>query len=145
MAGKTVLTEALQEEICKTLSCGIDVETACLREGISRSTYYGWRKRGEAGEEPFASFLEATDAAMAEVEKEVTHLIVRAAKVQWQAGAWWLRFRKSGGKQQVELTGPGGAPLAMQQLTREQADEIRRKIIFGEGDEPAEGEAGGEE
>jgi hypothetical protein len=135
----TSWTEELQERICRSLQAGIDVQVACSIEGIGRSTYYEWQKRGRAGEEPYAGFLAATDAAMDRVERAVTSKLLKIAmedRGNWQAAAWWLRFRKTGGKQQVELTGAGGAPLNGV-LTREGAEEIRKKVLFGESEERA--------
>jgi hypothetical protein len=134
-----MLTPELQEAICRHLMYGVEVPVACGIEGISKSTYYGWRKRGENGEEPYASFLVATEQAMDKLEKAVTGTIIQqASKGNWQAGAWWLRFRKNGGRQQLELTGPGGSPLGAGTLTPEAAEEIRRKILFGERALPAD-------
>lgn len=125
----------------RALSYGIDVGTACAVEGISRPVYYHWRKRGETGEEPYASFLIATEQAMARTETRVTGSVVKAAvDGNWQAGMAWLRFRKTGGKTQVELSGPEGKPIGY--LSAEAAEEIRRKVLYGEvgGEDPDTGE-----
>ena len=124
-------TPDLQERICKNLQYGIDIQIACSIEGIGRRTYYDWRKRGESGEEPYASFLAATEAAMDKVETAVTGKIIQTAlQGNWQAAAWWLRFRKTGGKQQVELTGANGQPIGI--LSEAAAAEIRRKVLYGD-------------
>lgn len=134
----------IQEAVCKTLQYGVDVETACRREGISQATYYRWRKQGEEGTEPFASFLAATEQAMSTVEMKVTAQILRASQTQWQAGAWWLRFRKTGGKQQVELTGPNGQPITGT-LSPETAEQIRQHILYGSRAELPENTRPGQE
>jgi hypothetical protein len=124
------LTPDTQERVCRALQAGIDVRTACSIEGIGKTTYYDWRKRGEAGEEPYASFLEATERAMDRIEAAMSATIVKAAmEGHWPAAAWWLRFRRTGGITKVELSGPGGKPVA---LSKEAAAEIREKILFGE-------------
>jgi hypothetical protein len=130
MARPTKLTPEMQAEICKTLGAGVDIETACLREGVGRSTYYDWKKRADEGEEPFATFVVECERVMATVETAVTVTILKAAKVNWQAGAWWLRFKKTGGKQQVELSGPGGRAIGV--LSEAAADEIRHRILYGD-------------
>lgn len=135
MGRRLLLTPEVQDAICKTLQFGVDVPTACAREGISQATYYSWRKQGEQGQEPFASFLAATEKAMAELEAKVTVQILKQSQANWQAGAWWLRFRKTGGKQQVELTGPGGGPLTGT-LSPEAAEVIREKILYGDKGNP---------
>lgn len=115
MPRKRKLNPAIQLEICKSIAAGIDVESACVREGVSKSTYYDWLKRGEAGESPFDEFLEAIDQAMAEVTRRVTYHVVKAAESDWKAGAWWLERRRGSvygpPKQRLEQSGPDGGPI----------------------------------
>ena len=127
------LTPELQEAICKTLQAGVDVETACLRDGISRESYFEWRKRGREGEEPYAGFLAATTKAHAEVEAGLTYQILKASKTHWQAAAWAIKWRATKGVQRVEVTGQDGAPISGT-LTSEAVDQIRKKILYGESD-----------
>ncbi|HEX5570908.1 MAG TPA: hypothetical protein VFX31_05955 [Ktedonobacterales bacterium] len=134
MGRRTALTPELQAEICDVLGCGVDVETACRRVGIDKTTYYNWLKRGRAGEQPFAEFLDAADQAMATLEVDVTRNIIRASKSRWQAGAWWIKWQRTQGVQRVELTGKDGAPVTGT-LTPESAELIRHRILFG--DRPA--------
>ena len=137
MAGRpSKLTPELQESICKTLGAGVDVETAALREGISRSTIYNWMKWGREGQEPYASFVESTEIAQASVTTQVTYQILKASKSSWQAAAWWVKWQATRGAQKIELSGPGGVPLSTGQLTPEAADLIRQKILFGEREGP---------
>lgn len=126
----------MQESICKTLGAGVDVETAALREGINRATVYNWLKWGREGTEPYASFVEATDMALANVETQVTYQILKASKQSWQAAAWWVKWQKTRGSQRIELTGKDGAPLSSGQLTPEAAELIRQKILFGDREPP---------
>jgi hypothetical protein len=125
------LTPQLQEAICKTLQAGVDVETACLREGVSRDAYFSWRRRGRDGEQPFADFLAATDKALADVETGVTYQILKASKTHWQAGAWWVKWRATRGAQRIEISGKDGAPISGA-LTHEAVDQIRKKILYGD-------------
>jgi hypothetical protein len=67
------LDEDTQAKVCAALRTGNFVRPACEFAGISQSTYYAWRERGEADREaglntPFLEFLEATTRASAEGE-----------------------------------------------------------------------------
>jgi hypothetical protein len=147
MARPCKLTEELMVSLCKTLSIGVDVNTACLREGISRATYYVWRQRGLGGEghepeEPYAQFVEAVDKAIANAEARMLANVVKAADSDWRAAAWFLERRNRevyGSTQKVELSGTDGGAIKTQTthrvLTPGDADEIRRKILFGENEE----------
>lgn len=125
------LNAELQQKVCDALRFGVPLEVACGHAGIGRRTFFEWRARGEKGEEPYAAFLAATEMAQDSVEAYVTANILAKAKTNWQAGAWWLRFRKTGGKQQIELTGKDGQPLSGT-LTSEAAELIRQKILYGD-------------
>lgn len=137
------ITLELTEAVCKTLQAGVDVETACKREGVSSRTYERWRAAGNRGEEPYATFMEAVEQAMARLEVNVTAQVIKATSSNWQAAAWWIKHRRSGGVQRIELTGKDGAPISGQ-LTAEGADAIRQSILYGkikvEGG-PGEGES----
>jgi transposase len=61
--------------------------------GIGVSTYKGWRKRAETGEEPFASFLADVKEAETEAEAELLERIREHSLTTWQAGAWLLERR----------------------------------------------------
>jgi hypothetical protein len=136
---QTKCTPDLQERVCKALSFGVEVEVACALEGISRDSFYDWRARGRNGEEPYAGFLEATEQALLRVDLALHGTVLSEAvgnrqanrAPNWQAAAWYLKFRKTGGSQKVELTGKDGAPL-QGALTQESADLIRQKILFGD-------------
>lgn len=135
MGRPSKLTPEVQENICKTLSAGVDFETACKREGIGRSTAYEWMERAKNDEEPYAGFFTAVDKSMADVKTGVTYCVLKAAKTQWQAGAWWLKFQETRGATRIELTGRDGAPLTNQnngQLSDQAVDQIRRRILYGD-------------
>jgi Transposase len=121
----------MQEAICRTLEMGVDIKVACAREGISDATYYHWRRLGRQGREPYAAFLTATEKALAEVEARATHRVLKDST--WQSAAWWLKWRKTGGRTQVEISGPDGRPI---QLSPALAEEMRAVILFGQ--EPAQ-------
>jgi transposase len=89
MARPTDFSETIAKELCDYLRAGLPVSTACARAGIGRSTYHRWIQRGEQGEEPFATFRDASKRARAEAESEVLEGIKAAGVAgQWQAYAW---------------------------------------------------------
>jgi hypothetical protein len=59
------LTPELIEAIVATVSKGIAPEVAAQAEGISQATYYSWRKQGQEGAEPYATFWNAVTRAIA--------------------------------------------------------------------------------
>ncbi|HZJ66960.1 MAG TPA: hypothetical protein VFD36_25810, partial [Kofleriaceae bacterium] len=93
---------------------GVYVDTACKACGIAEKTYYNWLERGKAGEEPYASFLQATAKAAAEAEV-YAQTVVMSGRGNWQARAWWLertRPTKYGRRDRIEHAGDPESPLA---------------------------------
>jgi hypothetical protein len=139
------LTAELQERVCKALQMGVEIETACALEGIHRATFYEWRQKGLGGEEPYAGFYNATQEAFLRVDMALSGTILREAvgnpaagrPGNWQAAAWFKKFRANNGRQQIELTGKDGKPLEHRgALTQETADLIRREILYGKRGRP---------
>jgi hypothetical protein len=153
--GPYKLTPELTVRVCKALRMGMDLERVLDVEGISRATFYQWRKLGRDGAEPYATFLAQTEDAFLNVELALHGTVLNEAlgqkkkgteeysrKPNWKAAAWMIRWRASGGgKQRVELTGKDGEPLqagVTHALTADSADAIRRKILFGDKARPVE-------
>lgn len=74
------------------LRAGVHLEPACSIAGISLDAVRVWMKRGEQGEQPYALFARAVNAARASIESEVTRNILAASKLPayWTAGATYL-------------------------------------------------------
>jgi hypothetical protein len=126
------LTPEISARICRALSFGIDIVTACAIEGISRRSYYVWRKRGELGEEPYAEFLAATDQARAKVEVAVMARLAQHALhgSDWRAAAEWIRIVKGGGARTYEIqvrADSGGDPLTI--FSTQHAEQVRRTLF----------------
>jgi hypothetical protein len=143
------LDAALQERVCIALKGGLDIEQACALNMINRATFYEWRKRGRGGEEPYAAFLAATEEAMLRVDLALHGTVLREAlgdkernrSPNPRMALEYLKYRKTGGRQQVELTGPDGTPIPiLGALTNDAADMIRRRILYGERPPEIEGE-----
>ncbi len=97
----TSLTPETQAAIVDALRAGNYRVTAAAAAGVHRNTLINWERRGEEGEEPFASFLCAMQKAEAEAEMELVAEIrnaqpavpeVRGADL-WQTRAWMLERR----------------------------------------------------
>ena len=143
MGRPSKLTPEIQEQICKTLTAGVDLTTACAREGVAYRTLREWMQRAQNGEEKYLDFMCATAAAEANVEVHVTANILRKSQNNWQAGAWWLKWKRTRGVQVQRLDvsvaqGESSDLLPHEQgglqrrLTPDGAAAIRRQILFGE-------------
>lgn len=102
----TKLTPELGSRLGRLISVGIPISTACQVEGITKKTLRNWRERAAAGEQDYADFVADLDQALAKAEVAVTMNVVKAAQVDWRAGAWWLERRRPdryGAKQTVTI------------------------------------------
>lgn len=96
-------TPILVEKLCGYLREGNSIDDSCALAGIAESTYHNWRNWGEAGDEPYRSFLEAVKRARAEFRSEVLRLMRQAVAdktMNWLPCAWLLERtdRKNWGK-----------------------------------------------
>ena len=134
----TKLTPEVQEKIVSSIKAGNYVEVAAAYAGISKTTYYGWIRKGEAraaeieraeqeaeeyGTEPividdpegdlYYNFLNAVEQASAESEVRDMTLIGLAAARNWRAAAWRLehKYPSRYGRQVLEVSGADGVPL----------------------------------
>jgi hypothetical protein len=91
----------LVEQLIKYIKAGNYVQTACDAVGISKETFYTWRK-----EKP--DFSDAIKKAESEAIIRNVITIQNAAKRKWQAAAWFLErkdYERWGKKELV-----GGIP-----------------------------------
>jgi hypothetical protein len=89
--GRTsLLTRALQTEICKLLQQGSSIKSSCFICGVGERTFYDWRDKGRRSEEPFARFFSAVTRAREEHKAKLIQRIVAAAKADWKAASWLL-------------------------------------------------------
>jgi hypothetical protein len=87
---RSILNQKLQRRICGLLSEGSAIKSACIICGIGERTYYDWRGKGSAGEEPFATFFSAVTRAREAHKANLIERIVAAAKADWKAASWLL-------------------------------------------------------
>ncbi len=53
----------LTERVCALLAEGVSIQTACNLCGVAERAYHDWTRRGQAGEEPYATFFDAASRA----------------------------------------------------------------------------------
>lgn len=102
----TKLTPKLRESICQALRAGNYIETAAAMNGIAKSSYYLWLRRGarererldkskrarpKKSERPYLLFSDAVKKAEAQSEAMSVARIAKAGQEgAWQAEAWRL-------------------------------------------------------
>ena len=91
MGRRSKLTEERQKKIITMLKGGVFEETAARAAGVSTSTYYAWKAKGEKQVRgKYRDFLEAVKEALAEAEAYHVMNIRTQSKKHWQASAWYL-------------------------------------------------------
>ncbi|MBU0959843.1 MAG: hypothetical protein KKB31_07890 [Nanoarchaeota archaeon] len=98
----TKLTPELTEEICGHIRDGNTDKDACTLCGITQATFIDWKHRGEAGEEPFSTFLEQLVEAQIRFKDYHIRNIKRHSKRSAQASQWLLerKFNQEFGQRQ---------------------------------------------
>lgn len=124
MARATKLTAPVRAAIVANLAHGATIQTACVAAGIHRGTYYDWKQKADAGEQPFAAFFKEIEQA--EAQAEMTHLkiVEQATQEDWKAAIWWLERRHPetwGRRDRFEHTSPQGQPVAIRHEGSEEA------------------------
>ncbi len=131
-------TEAIADRIMVETAKGLPPEFACPLAGISRATFYNWKTRGEAGEDPFVGFLDrlqrAEAEAMASLYDEVRNAEGGKDAIPWTSRAWCLerRWPRTFGKtvQEVEHTGTVLTMTAtLPDLPADATPEDRRRLL----------------
>ena len=129
----TKLTPKKKKIIIEAVERGNYIETAAALAGVSKSTLYNWKNRGERElerlekypeaeesqtERPFLEFLDALTRAMAVAEDRDVQIIDKAAEDDWRASAWRLERRnaKRWGKKEsldanLQHSGKGGGAV----------------------------------
>ena len=112
------LTPKVLEDIVKWLKLGYYQEDAAVMAGISKSTFYGWLKKAEDGDDRFLEFSDAVKKARAEAEGAHIKNIRKAAdNGTWQASAWFLErsFPKKWGKRStLDIEAENNEPIRFQ-------------------------------
>lgn len=92
---RTSLTPEVHKTIVAAVRRGNFRGTAAAAAGVHRSSLFNWEKRGEAGEEPYASFMADLQQAEAKAEMNLLRKIrqARPGVDVWQTSAWLLERR----------------------------------------------------
>lgn len=119
MARPTKCTKRFRDAYCQAIRDGLSYESAAAEAGVfSESTILDWRARGEAGEEPYATFSRDEKRAVADWERKRLEAM-DAAGPNWPREAWKLERRKPdvyGKRERVEHTGADGGPMQVQTI-----------------------------
>jgi hypothetical protein len=132
-------TKQRKERIVKAIAAGCTYEMAADYAGISRTTLWGWLRKGEdSNDKVFSTFL--NDIKSAEIEGAMVHLgtITTAAAKDWKASAWFLERRHGYSKdrptsqpEQEDITVPSNTL----ELLRNQAVDLKRGMAKAEASE----------
>lgn len=126
MGRPTDCTPEVTARVVDAITDGLSNEDAAMVSGISRTAFYEWIQRGEAGEEPFAYFADAITRA--KTDRKHLHLrnirtIAVAAEREGdrlRASTWYLEHvhRDEFGTQRHEVTGKDGGPIEVDARAR---------------------------
>lgn len=135
----TKFTKERKERIIKAIAAGCTYEMAADYAGISRTTLWGWLRKGEdPKQKSYCTFL--NDVKSAEIEGAMVHLgtITAASAKDWKASAWMLERRHGYSKdrpQQTQEEPPQDIPENTLELLREQAVDLKRGMSKAESSE----------
>ncbi len=108
MGRPTLLTPEVEKAICDNILLGLAAEEAAEMSGVSASTFYGWKRRGQLEatrltraprakarpkETPYLEFLQAVKKAQLEFKRTHVVRVQQAGREHWQASAWLLERR----------------------------------------------------
>ena len=92
MANKEIISVEIITKVCNAVKLGMSIGRAATYAGISRQSYYDWRKLGkEKPDSMYGLFLE--NIRKAESEAEIKLLIDIQKDEAWQSKAWILERR----------------------------------------------------
>jgi transposase len=97
---KRILSNQVEKRLCASLAAGNSIATACSLTGISESSFFEWKRRGESGETDFVEFSQSVRRARAKAKQRLVAIIQRQAPRDWKSAAWLLErgFRAEYGK-----------------------------------------------
>jgi hypothetical protein len=129
------------------------LRAALRRAGVSKSAYYDWARRAEAGEEPYATAIARIEAARDvlrdKIADEIRSIAARATKddaTRLNALKWLLE--KLGGDDwnppaKSEISGPGGGAIPLAATVDLRWPDEPRELSPDDGAPPAAAPAAG--
>lgn len=101
------LNEETKARLVQGIKLGLSNKLAAQYAGVSESTFYAWRQRGQAGEPGYLELLESIKRAEAESAAHCLAVIKKAAQDgNWTSAAWLLERRHGYRKEQIEQLEP---------------------------------------
>lgn len=123
---RSLFTPQVADGIVLAIRAGVPMGVAAESQGVSDKTMYDWLRagRGEPSKidpspemlEQLRDFSERVAVARAEAHVMAVGTIRQAiAKGNWQAALAWIKLRyPQHYAERMEVTGPGGGPIAME-------------------------------
>jgi len=101
------LNDETKQRLVEGIKLGLSNKLAAQYAGVSESTFYAWRQRGQAGEPAYLELLESIKRAEAESAAHCLAVIKDAAQQgNWTSAAWLLERRHGYRKEQLEQLEP---------------------------------------
>lgn len=145
MARPTELTVPLQNAVAADVKRGCSFADAAMVNGITATTLFNWRRRGKAGEEPFAAFFEALETARAESKKEAIDWVrngtLASGAPDWKSQAWWLERMfpsEFGAQAAVNIKVEKELASALDRLREKLAPDVYDLVLSALAGEPGE-------
>src|SRR4051794_20681352 len=104
---RTVRTPEKEALLLGAISRGIPFGTSCSLVGVSYTSFCNWRRID-------SKFEQRVQEALAKGIARAVQKIFEAAETDWRSAAWWLErvAPEHFSRNRIEISGPGGAPLA---------------------------------
>lgn len=121
-------TKAIVNEICKYIREGMNVKDSCAMAGISKQTFYTWKKKPD--------FLDAIKRAELACKRRNIKVIQTASKKNWTAAAWWLerKYKDEFAAKEIQKH-EGSVAVGYGKLEGKKADSPDEAREMAEGDE----------
>lgn len=117
-------TKDAHKTIVDAIKLGETFKGAAMAVGIAESTLWEWRHK-------YPKLSNDITKATSDMRRANIAYIAKKAPTQWQAAAWLLerRFPDEFGRRNVEVSGPGGGSIAIEERTKiQEAGEVARKL-----------------
>tara|TARA_R100000664_G_scaffold33048_1_gene49181 strand:- start:642 stop:1079 length:438 start_codon:yes stop_codon:yes gene_type:complete len=101
------LNAETKARLVEGIKLGLSNKLAAQYAGVSESTFYAWRQRGQAGEPGYLELLESLKRAEAQSAAHCLAVIKKSAQDgNWTSAAWLLERRHGYRKDPVEQVEP---------------------------------------
>lgn len=92
---ETKLNKEMIDEIVGYIELGFTIKDTCEAVGISKDTFFEWKKQGKKDKENgikslFSEFSDSIKKGKHKIKQLMLSKIVQAANENWNAAAWWV-------------------------------------------------------